>query len=117
MRHILNRDRVSCLRRLIRAAPDGYARTRVFRIKCVVPTDSVCSTSLMYLDYFVTYDISKTDTKLAEEDFEHPLSPDVSLDHCASSQDFDLTFIYLEVPPRGKYNYNVLKWSLSYGRE
>lgn len=71
-------------------------------------TNTLYSTFLIYLDYFVTYD--KADTKLAAKTFN--IRPLVSLDHCASSQDFDLTFIYLYVPC-GKYNYNIFKpvWS------
>lgn len=77
---------------------------------CVNSAASTCVLSilsLVHLDYFVSYVISKTDTKLTTKTF-NVSSPNVFLDHCASSQDFDLTFIYLEVP-RGKYNYNVLK--------
>lgn len=75
---------------------NGIASTCVFSIL-----------SLVYLDYFITYVISKTDTKLTAKTF-NISSLDVFFDHHAPSQDFDLTFIYLEVP-RGKYNYNVLK--------
>lgn len=68
------------------------------------------SISRIYLDYFVTYVISKTDTKLTTKTF-NISSLDIFFDlelFYASSQDFDLTFIYLEVSRR-KYNYNVLK--------
>lgn len=68
------------------------------------------SISRIYLDYFVTYFISKTDTKLTAKTF-NISSLDILFDlelFYASSQDFDLTSIYLEVS-RGKYNYNVLK--------
>lgn len=79
-------------------------------VSCINSIASTCVFSILSLIQIISFifNLSKTDTKLTTKTF-NISSLDVFLDHCASSQDFDLTFICLEVL-RGKYNYNVLKW-------